>query len=1139
RVLFRSEPTEAETISAFELGYYEDLEYADRISLDVKRLREFYDEIRYDPIECMKLSCGGCVPLGPMKKLANLFLTYPDEGKKWKYSIQFHARGLSVHGDFRIQVTRGQAIGWTWDTGKSLLKPMLKRTPIEQRVKAGLSSSDLNLPAGELSKKVKSTSEGRNLYKALRAKTQELKFETLKAMMDELWTEHVDPVLKDPKQKILTQIKHPMSVEWLDYEEEAPPGAAGATTELEGQFVIMDRGTVEYGAQKSYFHEYWLHGERIKDRRLVIRRLATREKWRLKEAFAWMTFIAKPEQTPYVISKRAVDKDWMPPQGISALPASVRKQIPDDRQFWRAKNAKEIRNALVQDMKSRKVRLRLAERLQFSVKRIWHKGPEVKRGLPVTRYWLLLHSGRKVYDAWDFGQEADPLEEDGILARRRKTSGLAKLLPRTGSLTPRHPVSQTRMLKTHFDTSDTGSAIVEEDTSNKLRIRLSGGVLKGEFIFVKEDGEMWTFKKIELPETKKAMLLASYELLESCPTTEIMHLAAEEVTYDESRTPQMGDLLIISGPAIKPGEVLPMDGKPSFFTKEGIKRFWPSMYRQPIVILHGDLKGDVVGFVDKIHYDEGTGWGWIDRGVIWHPLGIKLILEKKLPSFSIEVIPESVWDPEHKHEHVIGGRCVGLAVVPKGACLTCNPITAQMGSIRVGSGKVYKFGMTTEQFLIQQYWEFGLSTQEISGVMGIPRSTIESWMKKAEIPRRDYQEARNLRKVKELSPRAFITALGTGAFTDIPRDDCPQCKEARAGGRSRRNFTATLFSVGNQHLLLDAPKGIATMLGNKRLRPNYVLIEHIHEDVLGGLHELRALKPVVFATKEIWDWLRRHYRGVSGQKDVEFETLYNFERRVIKDRPFRLGPFTIEAVKIRHAKKGDPSAVGFKIHVGGKVVWHGSDVYGIPDVEKTLKDVDIYIGDGASLRRDISRAPGQGHISIEDQIKWARDAKIPQIYFTQIGHVGKTHEDLNKALKEISPNVQALHDGAEIPIKGGNPGARYSSKIASGILNGERKIIVRAKPYQEYARQAIYLLGEDQIYGLYVEGFPEGPYPADKVRKEMRDEHGLSDKEWKEMIGDGPQVWIYRPRILFKHPEPRGYRDPEFMIGPYVHDVRL
>jgi hypothetical protein len=40
------------------------------------------------------------------------------------------------------------------------------------------------------------------------------------------------------------------------------------------------------------------------------------------------------DATPYVLSKEAVDKDWIPPRGISALPKAMREAVPAELHYW-------------------------------------------------------------------------------------------------------------------------------------------------------------------------------------------------------------------------------------------------------------------------------------------------------------------------------------------------------------------------------------------------------------------------------------------------------------------------------------------------------------------------------------------------------------------------------------------------------------------------------------------------------------------------------------------------------------------------------------------------------------------------------------------------------------------------------------
>jgi len=161
---------------------------------------------------------------------------------------------------------------------------------------------------------------------------------------------------------------------------------------------------------------------------------------------------------------------------------------------------------------------------------------------------------------------------------------------------------------------------------------------------------------------------------------------------------------------------------------------------------------------------------------------------------------------------------------------------------------------------------------------------------------------------------------------------------------------------------------------------------------------------------------------------------------------------------------------------------------------------------------------------------------VQKILFTQIGHVGMTQDQLKEKLAGMAPNAEPMYDGMEIGVGGATAGAYFSEKTAQELMNGERKILVRIKPYSEYARQTILLLGE-KVHALFIEGFPEGPLDAAKV-KELKDQHRMTEAEWKKEIGAADKVWIYHPRILKRLEPPRQYQ-PAAPAGPYIHDVKM
>lgn len=75
------------------------------------------------------------------------------------------------------------------------------------------------------------------------------------------------------------------------------------------------------------------------------------------EETGWLT-VKLLEQTPYVISKEAVSKSWMPPLGYSALPDRIKNIIPKEYEYWNAESdtkAISVRNSLVEAIKKNKV----------------------------------------------------------------------------------------------------------------------------------------------------------------------------------------------------------------------------------------------------------------------------------------------------------------------------------------------------------------------------------------------------------------------------------------------------------------------------------------------------------------------------------------------------------------------------------------------------------------------------------------------------------------------------------------------------------------------------------------------------------------------------------------------------------------
>jgi hypothetical protein len=276
---------------------------------------------------------------------------YPDESQRLRFVAQVHFRGASAHLDLRFEYKRGDANflkGFT----VAIQKPKAIKEPVTTLAEARKAAADpglwkMDLRTGETKQR---EARGGATHKA------------------DLWAM--------PKG---AQIP----ADWLDVEgvtDEAEPGEeapVGGTKNYPGVFLIVQRGTCEWGAQKSHMAEFFLHGDGGWKGRWVFRQLGKGEKgiggdlpvadegFRIgflqalqdlgavgleREAKtadvlppgkasddgdgAAMWLFIQADSQPYALSPGAIEKDWLPPKGVSCLPAKARKATPPNLRYW-------------------------------------------------------------------------------------------------------------------------------------------------------------------------------------------------------------------------------------------------------------------------------------------------------------------------------------------------------------------------------------------------------------------------------------------------------------------------------------------------------------------------------------------------------------------------------------------------------------------------------------------------------------------------------------------------------------------------------------------------------------------------------------------------------------------------------------
>jgi phosphoribosyl 1,2-cyclic phosphodiesterase len=154
------------------------------------------------------------------------------------------------------------------------------------------------------------------------------------------------------------------------------------------------------------------------------------------------------------------------------------------------------------------------------------------------------------------------------------------------------------------------------------------------------------------------------------------------------------------------------------------------------------------------------------------------------------------------------------------------------------------------------------------------------------------------------------------------------------------------------------------------ISPTAIVLTHAHPDHAAGL--AGGAPCPVYAMKETWALL--------GQLPI------SDQRALTPGRLAIIEHLRVKAFPVAHSHRAP--AVGLRICADGNCLVYVPDVAEIPDRPRSLQGIELYIGDGSTVRRSmVLRKHGTlvGHAPITAQLDWCKEAGVRRAIFTHLG----------------------------------------------------------------------------------------------------------------------------------------------------------
>jgi phosphoribosyl 1,2-cyclic phosphodiesterase len=222
--------------------------------------------------------------------------------------------------------------------------------------------------------------------------------------------------------------------------------------------------------------------------------------------------------------------------------------------------------------------------------------------------------------------------------------------------------------------------------------------------------------------------------------------------------------------------------------------------------------------------------------------------------------------------------------------------------------------------------------------------------------------------------------------------------------------TALLVELRQTRLMIDCGEDWRSRIG--KIAPHAVLVTHAHPDHAFGLD--RGAPCPVYATAKSWQLMDRF-------------PIDPAKRCVLTPRHRRrIGGITFEPFTVVHSVRAP--AVGYRVTARNVSFFYVPDVVAIPDIDEAFAGICLYVGDGATIDRNMVRRAkhgGQriGHANVRQQLEWCAAHLVPRMIVTHCGSQIVGGDERTQVAKvrrlaaERGVDVEIARDGMKLMLR--------------------------------------------------------------------------------------------------------------------------